>query len=240
MVLYHGTDETRLAGILADGLRTRNETGQANWGGAMSSFAEFVYLTPSLDWRYAIHAAGEAHAARTDPDARPPRPILVEVNVGTEHLYPDEDHLRTCIMFGTGCSKSQAEAAVDADAVRQSRERWQESLAVSGAVAHMGPIQTKQVRRVLVLDHELLPPLSDLLFAWPYISANGKYQGPRGECCRQVHRWLWGEIREVSSLPYRIANDDFVEANVSLPRLPDGTRRFLILRHGEVVEDRAA
>jgi len=240
MVLYHGTDETHLAGILAEGLQPRAVGRAGNWGEHMESVDGFVYLTPSLDWRYAVHAASDRHAARTDRHALPPREVLIEVNVGAERLHPDEDHLRTLLMYTGRYSRDEAGAAVDADVMKRDRDRWRESLELSGSAAHLGPIRPKQVRRVLIIERALVPTLTELIFAWPYISASGKYDGPHGECCRQVHRWLWGDVREVSSVPFRIADDGSVHAHVGLPPLPSGVRHLVILRHGEIVNERAA
>ena len=235
MILYHVTDETRLASILTQGIVP--DAG-SNFEGGFTSLDGFVYLTPALDWRYAIMSCGSAYPG--NEGGLLPRPVLIEVNVGGEHLYPDEDHLRDDLVRNHGWSAERVEQEVGVEYVRHNCGRWRESLERSGTAAHDGPIGLVQVRGALIVDHELMAELMTIMGCMPHLSANRVYDGPHGRFCQKVHRWAWGESAKDFDVPCHIEMDGTYHGLFDLPRVAKGNRRIITLKRGNVVNDVAA
>jgi hypothetical protein len=86
MKLYHGTSIRYLREIIKNGLLPRNETGNSNWEGDIKSKTGFVYLTTAYPVYFAMAICKEKEDL-----------VIIEVNVDTDELYPDEDYIAQCL-----------------------------------------------------------------------------------------------------------------------------------------------
>lgn len=94
--LYHGTSEEHLESILGRGVLPGDLVGKSNWN-EQPARSGIVYLTSTLAWMFALGAA-DHHAIDGDLEAYHDysplyHPAILEVDVSTENLLPDEDFL---------------------------------------------------------------------------------------------------------------------------------------------------
>jgi hypothetical protein len=132
MILYHGTDSKNLASILARGLLPRKDTGNQVYHGDFASRDDFVYLT---------NYNPVAHAYSIDENS----PVIFQVDVREEDLYPDEDFLERAHYLTTG--ELGVAAGID---ISKYKHLWEESLKLFGCVA------TRKVEAKDILGHVVL------------------------------------------------------------------------------------
>jgi len=244
MVLYHGTSEEHLAGILRDGLLPGQAVRCRNWS-VGPHIPDVVYLTNRLGWWFAHVTTSRAIEARSQFH----RPCIVEVSVGGERLLPDQDYL-TQIMEALGVPRRVTPLSPDAfgDAVilathgvdltmmGQNRDaQWRPSLDRMGMVAHEGPIPTRQVRRIILLEFPLFVALNEIAEVyWPRLG----YHTLVAPDAERIHRLSTGESHRCEDVAVHVDEANRrVDMRATLSR-PSGVLRVLTLRHGEVVHER--
>lgn len=87
MILYHGTSTEYLPQILEKGLHPRDVTGvKSNWEDGVESKPDLVYLTNAYPVFFAIATTKDGY-----------QPVVLQVEVDEDSLYPDEDFLSYCL-----------------------------------------------------------------------------------------------------------------------------------------------
>lgn len=234
MVLWHGTNEEHLESILERGLLPGDAAGQSNWD-KYPARPGMVYLSDGLAWRFAVHTLLQETAGEYSPLYHP---VIVEVNVGAEHLLPDEDCLGQIMAIQRGEPLRGASAAVTVQMMRENRDLWRYSLGQTGTVAHEGPIPPRQIRRVMIMLPALWRIVFELLVAGIHIPQVGTYATVSDEA-RRINRFAMGDLRQCSDVTYRRDNNGRgLSAAVNLPIAPPRSRRMITLNHGRVVDDR--
>lgn len=145
--LYHGTNETSVMKILREGLHPRMER-VGNWEDFPSN-PKCVYLTNCYAPYFALSAM-MTNGGRMG---------IVEIRTTDEMLnncVPDEDYLEHSTRNGHPYT---TEETIERTKLCQSKMlemkgEWEESLSGLGNLCHLGPIDSKYIRRVALLDGE--------------------------------------------------------------------------------------
>ena len=142
ITLYHGTSDLYLDDILEHGLKCRGKK-KSNWKGHPSA-PDRVYLTSA----YAVHFAQAACE-------RGGKPLLLQVEVDTDRLVPDEDVLAQTDFEDMPELKGKSLKFKTSFWKKRTHElghlaQW--SLDRLGTVAHMGAIPAYDILNWLVLD----------------------------------------------------------------------------------------
>lgn len=150
--LYHGTNTTNLPGILENGIAPRGAR-RSNW--TCKSKPQYVYLTNTYGWTFALVAAGNSCA----------KPCVIEIDaekLDEQFLYPDEDYIAQVLMNG----KRRGERLND-PALRRCRtlkgmnahidlevhqEFWCQSLQHLGVCAYKGMVPIEAITRYAICD----------------------------------------------------------------------------------------
>lgn len=156
LLLYHGTNESNLSDILANGIRPRLDGDEGNHAGTtpeIKSRDGMVYLASTGPVQYASMAKGDG------------RLLILEVETDRlDHqlMLPDEDSVAHEILRNEGVKWG-------ADYLRrfpqvvptvnqfEHKDRWQELLDKSGSVAHNGIISPQAITRYVLIDRVAAP-----------------------------------------------------------------------------------
>lgn len=185
MKLAHGTSERVARIVLEEGLRPRGETGsKGHWKHTVDSSLETVHLTNS----YAGYFAGCA----AEPGERW---AVIEVDVDTDNLLPDEDFLEQAsrgdplglqVMGGARTMKDRTKWF--RDRLVDFQEHWKDSLEALGTVAHLGAIPPDQITKVALFDASNAPmawkAMDPTITLLNYKICGGQY--------RALTQWLLG------------------------------------------------
>lgn len=158
IVLYHGTNACNLKSILTDGLKPRSQTGINNWrhmGEHRASVPDLVYLTDTYPLFFANAALVQQDKKSVDETMRMRAfPVVLEMSVDTECLYPDEDFLAWIIQKQFKFPYDEACAMVttnDGGLLHDKKKMWDVCLKHQGTVAHMGVISPSAITRVAIV-----------------------------------------------------------------------------------------
>lgn len=145
MILYHGTSLDAWRSILEHGAITpRNGGLTSNWSDHPAS-SDHVYLTDTYATYFAQHAAYQHGSEEA---------VIIEVDVDSEYLSPDEDFLEA--------ATRNVKQFDDAGSTLEERTAWFKkrmddyahyaalSLEKLGTVAHVGPILSHRIIRAVV------------------------------------------------------------------------------------------
>ena len=164
--LYHGTTTKTLDDILTNGLRPRHDN-QSNWQ-EFPSRKDMIYLTDS----YAPHFALCAY----DVAERKFDPVVIEVNVKLDRLYPDEDYLEQKARIDPEWKASVEKTTIQErtkffrDELLNYKNFAEDSIKFLGNACYKGVIKPKNIKRYTILDAELIINYSD-----PTITLENKY-----------------------------------------------------------------
>ena len=153
VILYHGTNTDKLDKILEDGLCPRGDN-KGNWEHTIRSRNDMVYLTNS----YAVY-----FAMCSIPEDSKANPVVLEVEVDTKSLYPDEDFLeqatRTNEMWqdyfmsmSIGQEDITARTEYFRDNISEFQDDYTNSLKYLGNACYLGEIKPESIKRYSVLD----------------------------------------------------------------------------------------
>jgi hypothetical protein len=153
VILYHGTNTDNLDKILQDGLCPRGNN-KGNWEHTIRSRNDMVYLTNS----YAVY-----FAMCSIPEDSKASPVVLEVEVDTKSLYPDEDFLeqatRTNEMWqdyfmsmSIGQEDITARTEYFRDNISEFQDDYTNSLKYLGNACYLGEIKPESIKRYSVLD----------------------------------------------------------------------------------------
>lgn len=206
MLLYHGTSQNALAGILINGIRPRGKKGRSNWKHSVESNAECVYLTEG----YGMHFAT---AATRDEDGQA---AIIEVDTDRLNffdLYPDEDAIEQL-------SRGRDDLPKHWDMKKRTRYyrvrmvdyagKWPVSIKALGTACHRGVIPTSAITRVAKVDFKVNPALrwaSDPTISIANYSIMAGYY-------RQLTAHIFGDEIDVSDLNF----PDYAERLKVMPR----------------------
>ena len=164
VVLYHGTNTANLKKILKDGLCPRGNN-EGNWTHTISSRNDMVYLTNS----YAVHFA-MCSMSEDDMHGMVVDPVVLEIEVDTKNLYPDEDFMeqatRTNSMWqgyfdDIGCEDMTARTKHFRDNISEYKEYYNDSLKHLGNACYLGEIKPESIKRYSVLNTDVVWDYSD-------------------------------------------------------------------------------
>jgi len=156
MLLYHGTKESSLAGILVDGIRPRSPDSEGNHAGTvpeLKSREGMVYLSSSGSVQYAEMAAGSGRYLILEIDSNrlkesdmlPDEDTIVHEALYLERVAPGPDYLNR-----------YKEMLPRVDQFEH-QERWKELLEGGGTVAHHGIIPPGAITRYALIEPSLAP-----------------------------------------------------------------------------------
>jgi hypothetical protein len=140
IILYHGTSTQFLPNILEEGLLPRKKTKVAShWEGDVESKPDLVYLTTAYPVFFAIQAVNEPH-----------KPVVLQVSVPINKLYPDEDFLAKMLSIQEdhALPLRQYNPLVNP---KKNKHLAQDCLRYNGIVA-VDKVLPKQIKAHVVLD----------------------------------------------------------------------------------------
>lgn len=189
--LYHGTSESVLENILANGLRPRKDTGvQGNWD--IQSRSDFVYFTRAYAGYFAALAAKNGE-----------RLAIIEAKLNVSQLVPDEDYMeqatRTPEVNRAIVSAYQAPQLLGTmeertewfrDNITSFKDFWSQSLDGLGNAAHQGPVAPIALARVTLFDPKSNPSMYFMALDPCITVLNYAIMGAKYEALVQ---WLIGE-----------------------------------------------
>lgn len=173
--LYHGTNSENLKGILKEGIKPRNKKTKGNWE-KIPSREGFVYLSDTYAGYYAVCSIKNKVL----------KPILIEVEVEAEKLYPDEDFIGQILIRKSGKNIFDITNSVD---IENYKDLWKESLEKLGNASFKGTIPVKNIRRVKEIPSSLY-----LYFLDPSISLLNHYYC--GQKYKELIKFVMGDIKE--------------------------------------------
>lgn len=156
MKLYHGTSMSRWEKIKKQGLLPRGHHGKSNWTHSIESNPDTIYLTDAYPMHFGMSAIQEDKDHFEDV-------VLIEVETDDLPgiLVPDEDALEQVGRFQKGGDHLPKEMTMQ-ERTRYYLDRvehyadygydWRWSLAVLGAMGHVGPIPPEHFTRIAVID----------------------------------------------------------------------------------------
>lgn len=151
VILYHGTNTDNLDKILEDGLCPRGNN-KGNWEHTIRSRNDMVYLTNS----YAVY-----FAMCSIPKDSKASPVVLEVEVDTKSLYPDEDFMEQATrnnamwqdyFMSIEHEDMTARTEYFRDNISEFQDDYTNSLKYLGNACYLGEIKPESIKRYSVLD----------------------------------------------------------------------------------------
>jgi len=145
MILYHGTTHKLLHSILSEGICPNIHS---NWDHTCSSKPDFVYLSSTYALYYAMEATNNLGG----------EPLLIQVEVDEDNLYPDEDYIARLVVElekKNGKQIDLIEATEQIELLVYQRF-WKQSLEILGNVAHYGIISPKNIIQYRVITDKYI------------------------------------------------------------------------------------
>ena len=164
--LYHGTTTKNLDDILTNGLKPRHDK-ESNWQ-EFPSRKDMIYLTDSYAPHFAL-CAYDVAKGKFDP-------VVIEVNVKLDRLYPDEDYLEQKTRIDPAWKDSVEKTTIQErtkffrDELLNYKNFAEDSIKFLGNACYKGVIKPNNIKRYTVLDAELIINYSD-----PTITLENKY-----------------------------------------------------------------
>ena len=168
VVLYHGTNTANLKKILKDGLCPRGNN-EGNWEHTIGSRNDMVYLTNSYAVYFAMCSMSNLAILESENEMLVD-PVVLEVEVDTKNLYPDEDFMeqatRTNSMWqgyfdDIGCEDMTARTKHFRDNISEYKEYYNDSLKHLGNACYLGEIKPESIKRYSVLNTDVVWDYSD-------------------------------------------------------------------------------
>jgi len=155
VILYHGTNTANLKKILKDGICPRGNN-EGNWEHTIRSRNDMVYLTNSYAVYFAMCSMSEddMHSMVVDP-------VVLEVEVDTKSLYPDEDFMEQATrnnamwqdyFMSIGHEDMTARTEYFRDNISEFQDDYTNSLKYLGNACYLGEIKPESIKRYSVLD----------------------------------------------------------------------------------------
>ena len=151
LTLYHGTSSAHLDKILKSGLRPRYSK-SSDW--ECASRPDMIYLTSAYPLYFAEHSITH-HGGE---------PVVIEVEVDTLRLYPDEDFLEQATRSEKNREKNpdlatklegldmEQRTKFFRDSLEEYKHHYSDSLKYLGNCCHKGIIKPKRIRRYVMPD----------------------------------------------------------------------------------------
>ena len=167
VVLYHGTNTANLNKILKDGLCPRGNKG-GNWEHTIGSRNDMVYLTNSYAVYFAMCSMSNLAILESENEMLVD-PVVLEVEVDTKNLYPDEDFMEqaTRTYFRDNISEYKGRKDMIArteyfrDNISEYKESYNDSLKHLGNACYLGEIKPESIKRYSVLNTDVVWDYSD-------------------------------------------------------------------------------
>lgn len=198
MILYHGTTSSALLTILEKGIQPRGAK-DSIWDKCPSR-PDCVYLTNA----YGFYYAGNAVAEKGDM-------LILEVEVKTDLLLPDEDFIEQAMRSGMETDVDYNMLAVTWD-IRDNlpdyKRYWCDSLAGLGNAAHQGIIYPGQIKRYAVVSDMAFGMSFDPTICLANYSIMGAYY-------RNSMKWLFDPDCEMEDTEFVADRNEFIR---KLPR----------------------
>ena len=137
--LYHGTSSVHLDNILRSGIRPRYNK-KSEW--KCASKDNMIYLTNA----YPIHFA--QHSALNNGG----EPIIFEVEVDSDRLYPDEDFLEQASFYILQGLSMKQRTKYFRNNLENYKNHYNDSIKFLGNCCHKGYINKKQIIRYVIPD----------------------------------------------------------------------------------------
>lgn len=146
MILYHGTTDKFLSGILAKGIQPRLVHGNSVYKEIkMDSHQEFVYLSDRYPMFYADLACQYMGG----------NPVIFQIEIDESMLYPDEDFIGTRLAKQEKIkSKKEVKELILSINPRDYREYWKDSLKIMGTVA-VEWVPERFIKKYLVVPKDM-------------------------------------------------------------------------------------
>jgi len=195
IVLYHGTNACNLKSILTKGLKPRSQTGINNWrnlGAHRASVPDFTYLTDSYPLFFANAALVQQDKKSVDETMRLRAfPVVLEMSVDTNDLYPDEDFLGYVIQHKYEIPYDDACYIVTGDNGRilhNNQKMWDLCLKHQGTVAHKGVVPPSAITRIAIIRNFPL-----MMFGLSDHGYSTQIHSILGPIYRAKVKWVFGD-----------------------------------------------
>ncbi len=141
MKIYHGTTSKYIPKILSKGILPRKKTHNSNWNGSVVSKENFVYLTTAYPIYFALNTCMNGDDL-----------AIIEVDVDTADLYPDEDYIAKCLKYNDPRFREIDLRAINPMInLEDYKEYWEASLKYNGLVC------IKRVKKKEIIRHVIIP-----------------------------------------------------------------------------------
>jgi len=173
LILYHGTSLRCWEQIQKDGY-INPRAGEGNW--ALRSRDEYVYLTTVYAPFFAVNSSEGS------------LPVIIEVSVDTQLLYPDEDFLGQ--VLHQHYSDVPLDVLTETADVKLNQQFFDISLSMMGVAAHLGRIGKERWLRSVVVDNK----------SWEALAVDAQVSLLNHQFCSEKYRMLtqlaFGDIDE--------------------------------------------
>ena len=156
LTLYHGTTTKHLDHILKQGITPRYKNSIGNWKDNPSR-DDMVYLSNAYACYFAYVTAGEQGGD----------PLVLEVNVKKDRLYPYEDYLEQFTRVDPAWKEIVEQTSMEfrtehfKKTLLDYKDYFEDSLQFLGNACHKGIIKPKNIVRYSILDDDKVLEYSD-------------------------------------------------------------------------------
>ena len=156
LTLYHGTTTKHLDHILKKGITPRYKNSIGNWKDNPSR-DDMVYLSDAYACYFAYVTAGEQGG----------EPLVLEVNVKKDRLYPDEDYLEQFTRIDPAWKDIVENTTMEhrtkhfKDTLLDFKDYFEDSLKFLGNACYKGIIKPKNIVKYSILNDDKVLEYSD-------------------------------------------------------------------------------
>ena len=156
ITLYHGTTTKYLNSIKEKGITPRYKNSIGNWKDNPSR-ADMIYLSNAYASYFAFVTSGEQGG----------EPLVLEVNVKEDRLYPDEDYLEQFTRVDPAWKEIVEQTSMEfrtrhfKETLLDYKDYFEDSLQFLGNACHKGIIKPKNIVRYSILDDDKVLEYSD-------------------------------------------------------------------------------